>query len=298
MIDIKNISKENWDNILRTNSADDIETIEYLKEHEEEILNILIENGIDMSLAEKREQYIREIFSDVYREGMEDVVSKIEEIRKNEGYSILQFGKRLLGSSYIVFEFGDKVLKFGKYYKVLKDPIILQPELQMSFGSNNDYMTVYERLPEIFSSDDFDIAQEMYNRVRANGILWFDAIGNNVGRTNKRINENDDGLRIIDAQYMEYERDVLLRIDPEKNERYKNMGPAMYSIAIRDYIIEKGYGFKEKTYQEMKKEKGNVATKQDVELVSNQASINGLQKIKEFFANIFHRKEEIHRNER
>ena len=33
MIDIKNISKENWDNILRTNSADDIETIEYLKEH-------------------------------------------------------------------------------------------------------------------------------------------------------------------------------------------------------------------------------------------------------------------------
>ena len=296
MIDIKNISKENWNNILGTNSADDIETIEYLKEHEEEILNILIENGIDMSLAEKRKQYIREILA--YREDIEDVVSKIEEIRKNEGYSILQFGKRLPGSSYIVLEFGDKVLKFGKYYKVLNDPIILQPELQMSFGSNNDYMTVYERLPEIFPRDDFDIAQEMYNRVRDNGILWFDAIGNNVGRTNKKINENDDGLRIIDAQYMEYERDVLLRIDPERNERYKNMGPAMYSIAIRDYIIEKGYGFKEKTYQEMKKEKGNVATKQDVELVSNQASINGLQKIKEFFANIFHRKEEIDRNER
>ena len=296
MIDIKNISKENWDNILRTNSADDIETIEYLKEHEEEILNILIENGIDMSLAEKRKQYIREILS--YKEDIEDVVSKIEEIRKNEGYSILQLGKRLPGSSYIVLEFGDKVLKFGKYYKVLNDPIILQPELQMSFGSNNDYMTVYERLHEIFPRDDFDIAQEMYNRVRANGILWFDAIGNNVGRTNKRINENDDGLRIIDAQYMEYERDVLLRIAPERNERYKNMGPAMYSIAIRDYITEKGYGLKEKTYQEMKKEKGNVSTKQDVELVSNQASINGLQKIKEFFSNIFHRKEKIDRNER
>ncbi len=298
MIDIKNISKENWDDILSTNSADDIETIEYLKEHEEEILNILIENGIDMSLAEKRKQYIRERFSDVYREGIEDIVSKIEEIRKNEGYSILQLGKNLHGSSYMVLEFGDKVLKFGKYYKVLNDPIILQPELQMSFGSNNDYMTVYERLPEIFPRDDFEIAQEMYNRVRDNGILWFDAIGNNVGRTNKRINENDDGLRIIDAQYMEYEKDVLLHIDPERNEKYKNMGPAMYSIAIRDYITEKGYGFKEKTYQEMKKKKENVATKQDVELVSNQASINGLQKIKEFFANIFHRKEEIDRNER
>ena len=111
MIDIKNISKENWDNILRTNSADDIDSIEYLKEYEEEILNILIENGIDMSLDEKRKQYIREIFSDVYREGMEDIVSKIEEIRKNEGYSILQLGKRLHGSSYVVLEFGDKVLK-------------------------------------------------------------------------------------------------------------------------------------------------------------------------------------------
>ena len=296
MIDIQDINFDKWKNILHSNSPDDVETVNFLHEHEEEILNALIENGAEKSLDEKRKEYIKKILSDSY--SYEEVIEKIEDIRKNNNYSILQFGKGLPGSSYTVFEFGDKVIKLGNYYKVLNDPNILQPEFQMFFDNNNSYMTVYERLPEIFKEEDKDIAQEMYNRVRDNGILWFDAIGNNVGRTNKRINENDDGLRIIDAQYMEYERDVLLRIAPERNERYKNMGPAMYSIAIRDYITEKGYGFKEKTYQEMKKEKKNVATKQDVELVSNQASINGLQKIKEFFANIFHRKEEIHRNER
>jgi len=192
-------------------------------------------------------------------------IEKIEMIRENNDYSILQFGKRLPGSSYIVLEFGDKVIKFGKYYKVLNDPNILQPEFQMGFGKNNDYMTVYERIPEVFTQEDKDVAQEMYNRVRNNGILWFDAIGYNVGKTDRRRDENDDGLRIIDAQYMEYERDVLMRIDPERNERYKNEGPAKYSIAIRDYIIEQGYGTKEKEYQEMKEAKKNKATKEDVE---------------------------------
>lgn len=202
------------------------------------------------------------------------------------------------GSSYVVFEFGDKVIKFGRYYKVLNDPNILQPEFQMSFGTNNDYgyMTVYERIPEIFTEEDKDIAQEMYNRVRDNGILWFDALPCNVGRTDKRRDKNDDGLRIIDAQYMEYERDVLMRINPEKNERYKSAGPGKYDVAIRDYIEEQGYGSREREYQEMKEAKRNIATKEDVEIVAKQSSINGLQKVRVFLINLFSRKEKKDRD--
>lgn len=292
MINLQDINSDSWEEILYSNSPEDIETIEYLHDHEEEILNILIEDGIEKPLDEKRKKYVRKILSDnAYEKNIDEVMQKIEMIRENNDYSILQFGKRLPGSSYIVLEFGDKVIKLGKYYKVLNNPNILQPELQMGFGNNNDYMTVYERLPEIFTQEDKDIAQEMYNRVRDNGILWFDAIGYNVGRTDKRRDENDDGLRIIDAQYMEYVRDVLMRINPERNEKYKNVGPGMYSVAVRDYIVEKDYEAKEKKYQEMKEAKRNKATKKDVEIVAKQSSISGLQRIKKFFSNLFQRKE-------
>ena len=297
MINLQEINANSWEEILYSNSPDDIETIKFLKEHEEEILNILIENSEEKNLDEKRRKYIRKLLAEhAYDTDIEEVIERINEIRENNGYSILQFGKRLLGSSFTVFEFGDKVIKLGKYYRVLKDPNILQPEFQMNFGNNNECMTVYERLPEIFPRDDSKIAQEMYNRVRDNAILWFDAIGNNVGRTNKRRDEKDDGLRIIDAQYMEYERDVLARINPERDERYKNTGVGMYKRAIHDYIIEKGYGYNEKCYQEMKEEKR--ATKQDIEVVAKQSDIKGLQKIKEFFSRIFHRRESVERDDK
>ena len=299
MIDINQINKENWDDILKEISPDDLETIQFLKDHEEEILDILIGSGKDMPLSEKRKKYIRDLLADnSYKEDVEEVISKIDDIRETEDYSILQLGKRLPGSSYIVFEFGDKVLKFGKYYRVLKDPIILQPELQMSFGTNNDYMTVYERLPEVFPRNDFDMAQEMYNRVRSRGILWFDAIGNNVGRTSKRIDENDDGLRIIDGQYMEYETEVLRRIDPERNPMYKDMGPGMYSRAIRDYIFDKGYRAQEEEFQKSQEEKRTAVTKQDVKKVANESSIKGLQRVKQFFVSIFKGKEKPDKDER
>jgi len=299
MINLEDINIDSWQEILYSNSPEDIEIIQYLHEHEEEILELLLDNSIGMSLDEKRKEYIRKVLSDnAYKKDIDEVIEKIEMIRENNDYSILQFGKRLPGSSYIVLEFGDKVIKFVKYYKVLNDPNILQPEFQMGFGKNNDYMTVYERIPEVFTQEDKDVAQEMYNRVRNNGILWFDAIGYNVGKTDRRRDENDDGLRIIDAQYMEYERDVLMRIDTERNERYKNEGPAKYSIAIRDYIIEQGYGTKEKEYQEMKEAKKNKATKEDVEIVAKQSSIKGLQNVKDFFVNLFSRKEKIDRDEK
>lgn len=285
MINLENIDVKSWKEILYSNSPDDEETIKFLHEHEEDILNILIQDGEKKSLDEKRREYIMGLLCNPSDKA--EVIKKIEEIREKNNYSILQFGKRLPGSSYTVFEFGDKVIKLGKYYKVLKDPNILQPELQMSYGKYGEYMTVYERVPEVFTENDKEIAQEMYNRIRDNGILWFDVIGYNIGRTNNRKDENDDGLRIIDAQYMEYERDVLMSIDPERNEKYKNMGIAMYKEAIKDYILEHGHMDKERKYQEMNEEKRKKATKHEIEVVAQQSSINGLKRIKEIFLSIF-----------
>lgn len=292
MIDLESINNDSWENILSSNSPNDIETIRFLHENEDVILNLLIENSEEMSLDEKRMEYIRKLLlENIYETDVDELIEKINDIRKDNNYSILQLGKRLPGSSYIVFEFGDKVIKFGKYYKVLNDPNILQPELQVPFGNNNSCMTVYERVQEVFTQDDKDIAQEMYNRVRDNGILWFDVIGYNVGRTNKFRDENDDGLRIIDAQYMEYERDVLMSINPERNEKYKDLGVSMYSIAIKDYILDHGHMDKERKYQEMKEEKRRNTTKQEIGIVAKQSSIKGLQRVKEVFSNLFYRKE-------
>lgn len=96
MINLKDISMENWGEIMQSNSPEDIETIKYLHEHEEEILNILIENGTEKTLEQKRKEYIRKILSNnSYREDVDDVIEKIEEIRKTNNYSVLQFGKRL-----------------------------------------------------------------------------------------------------------------------------------------------------------------------------------------------------------
>ena len=288
MIKLDEINPDTWEKILYANSPDDKETIEFLQEHEEDILNVLIEDAEGKSLDEKRREYVIGLLHNP--SDKEEVIKKILEIRTDNNYSILQFGKKLPGSSYMVYEFGDKVIKLGKYYRVLKDPNILQPELQMSYGQYDEWMTVYERVPEIFTENDKDIAQEMYNRIRDNGILWFDALGQNVGRTPNRRDENDDGLRIIDAQYMEYERDVLMAINPEKNEIYKSMGIAMYNRAIQDYILDHGYMGHERKYQEMK---GNrrKATKQETEVVAKKSSMNVLQGIREFFSKFTHGKE-------
>lgn len=156
---LQDINADNWNEILQSNSPEDIETIQYLHEHEEQILNILLNSRMEVPLDEKRKEYIRRILSDnSYKEDMDEVIEKIEKIRQDYDYSVLQFGKILPGSSYVVFEFGDKVIKLGKYYQVLKDPNILQPEIQIRFGHNNGAMTVYERVPEVFTQQDKQIA--------------------------------------------------------------------------------------------------------------------------------------------
>ena len=202
------------------------------------------------------------------------------EICSQHDYSILQLGKRLPGSSYIVLEFGDKVLKFGKKCRILNVPsLILQPEEVLPFDNNYQRMYIYERVPYIFPRDDFATAQEMYNRARDKGVLWFDAIGNNVGKTTNLIDENDDGLRIIDPQYMEYTYEVLDRINPEKNPQYSMYGIGGYDIALRDYICQNGNKYMEECYQKMVDERSK-ASKADVEKTAETTSVKGLGWIK------------------
>ena len=282
MIDLYNIeevSKKEWLSTLQELSPDSEEEVTILHENEEAILDELFEYQENKPIEEKRKDYVRWILEEHYfKEDIDDIVQRICDIRSENNYSIVQLGKKLPGSSYVVLEFGDKILKFGKKCRILNVPsLILQPEETMPFGTNNEYIYVYERLPFIFPRNDFVTAQNMYNRARDKGVLWFDAIGNNVGKTNNRIDENDDGLRIIDAQYMEYESEVLRRIDPPNNPKYAYAGPSMYKQAIRDYIYSKYYKHMEDCYQQMCIERRMKASKQDVEKTTEDNSVKGLR---------------------
>ena len=299
MIQIEEISQENWSNLLRQIEADDMETKQFLKEHEEEIIDKLLGKNEELTLDEKRKEYVRFIAGEyIEKTDFESAYHIIEDIRKSHNSSILQFGKRLQGSSSEVFEFDDKIIKFGKTFNIINNPNIVQPEKELDLEEGYRWMTVFERLPIVYTENDKDIAQTMYNRIRDDGMVWFDALGCNVGRTNKLRVANDDGLRIIDAQYMEYERDIFMRIQPEKSERYRKYGIAAYSIALNEYIEKNGYGAFERRYQEMKKERENVANKKEIETVAQKSTIGGLEKVKAFFRNLFHRKEDKEIDER
>lgn len=295
----KTITRENWKDILQQTNPMDIETIAYFKEHEEEILDILLSTDGSTNIEEKRRQYVHFIIKEsVVEDDFDRVYSKIDEIRQNHNMCILQFGKRLSGSSNTVFEFGNKILKYGKPFEIVNNRHVLQPEFQMDLEEGYRRMTVFERLPIVYTVDDRNIAQEMYNRIRDDGLVWFDAIGYNVGRTENVRDSSDDGLRIIDGQYMEYERDIFARIQPERNKQYMYQGPAAYSLALKDYILSNGYGAFEKTYQEMVQKRRNIASKKDIEVVARQSSIGGLEKVKMFFSNLFKRKEKPSKDER
>lgn len=296
MIDLYNIeevSKEEWLSTLQELSPDSEEEVTILHENEEAILDELFEYQENKPIEEKRKDYVRWILEEHhFKEDIDDIVQRICDIRSENNYSIVQLGKKLPGSSYVVLEFGDKILKFGKKCRILNVPsLILQPEETMPFDTNNEYMYVYERLPFIFPRNDFVTAQNMYNRARDKGVLWFDAIGNNVGKTNNRIDENDDGLRIIDAQYMEYESEVLQRIDPPNNPQYAYAGPGMYSLAIRDYIYSKYYRHMEECYQQMCIERRMKASKQDVEKTTEDNSVKGLRWVVKKLADLIYGKD-------
>ena len=299
MIKIEDISQENWQNLLEQIENEDMETRQFLKEHEEQILDILLGKNEERTLDEKRKEYVKSIVGKyVVKADFESVYHLIEDVRKGQNASILQLGKSLPGSSSEVFEFGDKIIKFGKTFNIINNPNILQPEQELELEEGYRWMTVFERLPVVYKQNDKDIAQKMYNRIRDDGLVWFDAIGYNVGKTNKLRDTNDDGLRIIDAQYMEYEKDIFLHIQPEKSEWYSKYGIAAYSIALKEYIEKNGYGAFEKRYQEMKNERRNAANKKEIEVAASKSTIWGLEKVKLFFRNLFHRKEKNEQNER
>ncbi len=94
MISLEDINSDSWKKVLHSNSPEDIETIQYLHKHEEEILDRVLENDKEMSLDEKRKEYVRRLLSNyLYEKDTDGVIEKIEEIMKNNNYSILQFGK-------------------------------------------------------------------------------------------------------------------------------------------------------------------------------------------------------------
>ena len=126
----------------------------------------------------------------------------------------------------------------------------------------------------------------MYNKVRDKGYVWFDAIGNNVGLTDNRIDENDDGLRIIDSDYMESVSEIYDRVRYEHKDLYEQYKDEAYVIYLRQYILDKGYYSMEEKYQEYKKEK----EKMKIESKNSKESISFLNKLKQEIIMLFNNK--------
>lgn len=291
---LKSINIDNWRDIVRElkHSYNDPEVISYFREHEEEILEIILGKIEDIDLQQKRNLFIRILLDDnmvhISNEEVEDMYAKvyeeIQKIREEQGASILEFQKLTQAGTHRVFCLGNKIIKFGKTFRIIKDPNILQPEFEMQLGDERR-MTVFERVTTVFKDMDREISQEMYNRLRDRGIMWLDVHGDNVGRTEHRRDENDDGLRIIDAECMEYERSIIQQLQPEKNEKYKEYGIGAYDIALLDYARENRYGAYEEAYQKMCEERWktrNVASKEDVEKVADKASMSGIKRVMSF----------------
>lgn len=285
---LKNISRDKWLKILKNMPMNDENFINYLKNNEEKILDILLVDSEKMLLDDKRREYVRFILSQSLgkiEKNEDDAINKILEISNKYDYNILTFGKKLDGSTLIVYEFGDKIIKFGRYFYMYKELFILQPEFKLDCGEKK-YMTIFEKLPKVFDRKDFDIAQKMYNKVRDKGYVWFDAIGNNIGISGERLDENDDGLRIIDADYIESISEIYDRVRYEHKDLYEQYGDAAYTIYLKQYINQKGYFSMEEKYQEYKKEMERLENNKDLSK-NNVESVSFLKKLKQEIMHLF-----------
>ncbi len=279
------INKDNWKQILYDTSYDEEKNIQYLQTHEEEILSKIFEDRDDLkSLEDKRKAFIRSLLDqNLYSVNMKETIyykiyDEIERIRKNQDASILQMRIINGGASHKVFEFGNRIIKFGKTFPIINDPNILQPETELLLEDGyENRMTVFEKL-QTYESKDYKITQIMYNRLRDRGILWLDAHGDNIGRTSNLRDENDDGLRIIDAECMKNAYEVQQSLKPIQNQ----YGVLDRGLAFKHYMQENGYWKYEEEYRKMCDER-RIAQYTGIKKVASESSFARMKKAINFF---------------
>lgn len=292
---LEEINNENWQEILNGLSDNSDEIKEFFRDNEEKILDKIFQFPANTVLAEKRKRYVYTLlesgrhFSEISDEKYQKIYNEIEEIRGRQGTSILEFEEKPRGNTHIVFALGNRIIKFGKYFEIKNDPNILQPEFSLMLDNDdNTRMTVFERIEPLEIHDD-EATQIMYNKLRHKGILWFEANGNNMGITTNLRDENDDGLRIIDAEYMENTYDIMEMLETTKNE-YNHYGQLDTNSAFSNYISRKGYSAMESKYRQACLN-NTLNAKYGIKKVVERSSISRLEKVKNFFKGLFLRKE-------
>ena len=123
---------------------------EYLREHEEEILNNLFQDQ-NIDLTTKKRLYIKQILdsrgnsSNIEDKDLETILDEIISIAGSQRISILELHSIYDMGTKAVFQLGDKIIKFNKDKPVIKNRYILEPENIIKYGKDNA-MTVFEKL--------------------------------------------------------------------------------------------------------------------------------------------------------
>ena len=238
---------------------------EYLREHEEEIVDNLFQDQ-NIDLTTKKRLYIKQILdsrgnsSDIEDKDLETILDEIISIAGSQRISILELHSIYDMGTKAVFQLGDKIIKFNKDKPVIKNRYILEPGNIIKYGKDNA-MTVFEKLDVkgvVKVSDEAD--QLMYNRLRDCGYIWLDVHMDNIGVTSKRIDETDDGLRVIDAEDVKDYYQLLESMKPVKNQ----YGIPDKQLALEIYLKNIGYLYREEEYKRYVKNKWVQSLKVEV----------------------------------
>lgn len=237
--------------------------VEYLRDNERQLLEQIL-NIHDASLEDMRKMYIKKLpfFNEVSDEEFNIVIEKIIEIVNGSNVSILEF--RNLYNGKPVYEISDKIIKLNKDFNIPNNRNVLQPIVKIKLDSGKA-LTVFEKLNTEGVYEIENIAQIMYNRLREDGLIWLDVHRENIGILDSTLDENDDGLRIIDADKIYDYFELLNSMEPIVDYR---TGMKSKEAALQVYLRDRGYLEMEENYQRRELENESVDTRKV--LVKNQ----------------------------
>lgn len=278
--------------------------VEKVREEKEILEKILGLENID--IEQMKIIYIKKILTSEdnqwhYNNGINDenidtIIAEIKKLIVDTKSSVLEFKNLYPGKP--VFELGNKVIKFNRDFRIPHSQHILAPEIKIKYGQGMA-MTVFEKLDTrgvVKVSDDAD--QIMYNRLREEGWIWLDVHMVNIGVTQNRRDENDDGLRVIDADKIYDYYQLLNSMEPMQDQ----YGVPSKQKALNVYLGDRGYlrreeaylNFKRKQEEERKQQKKITPTEIANAGIKSMQSKPGtlsesLRKVQKIFSRVFNR---------
>lgn len=231
-------------------------SVKYLRNNEKELLEKIL-NIQGASLEEMRIMYIKRlsIFNEVSDMDSDIIITKILDVLKESNASIFELRK--LFDFKEVYELDNKIIKFNTSFNIPSDRNILQPISSVKLTSGKA-LTIFKKLNTEGVYEIENITQIMYNRLRDDGLIWLDVHRENIGILDSELDENDDGLRIIDADKIYNYYDLLNSMEPIVDYR---TGMKSKEAALQVYLRDRGYIEMEESYQRKEVENERIDTK-------------------------------------